>query len=93
MHSIVVETSQTNLVFWDLIAIVTIILGLGLLVAAFDPFRNWLIMFLNLLFHVGIIVGFVVGWFNGIFTSNFLPFCFQSLYMADPTGNGYLSGV
>ncbi|HAE13924.1 MAG TPA: SelL-related redox protein [Chitinophagales bacterium] len=76
MHSIVVETSQTNLVFWDLIAIVTIILGLGLLVAAFDPFRNWLIMFLNLLFHVGIIVGFVVGWFNGIFTSNFLPFLF-----------------
>lgn len=76
LHAILVETNETPLIFWDLIAVFTIVLGVGLLIAAFDPFRNWLIMFINLLFHIGIIAGFLIGWSDGHFSSNFLPFLF-----------------
>lgn len=76
LHSILIETASVSLIFWDLIAVFTITLGIGLLIAAFDPFRNWLIMFVNLLFHLAIIGGFLVGLSKGYFSSTFLPFLF-----------------
>ncbi len=76
LHSILIETANVSLILWDLIAVITIILGIGLLVAAFDPFRNWLIMFVILLFHLSVIIGFLVGLSKGYFSSTFLPFLF-----------------
>ncbi len=76
LESILVETADISLIFWDLIAVMTMVFGIGLLVAAFDPFRNWLIMFINLLFHMSIIGGFLVGLYKGFFSSTFLPFLF-----------------
>lgn len=89
MDSLLVETANTNLIFWDLIAVVTVILGLGLLVAAFDPYRNWLIMFVNLLFHLAVIIGYSVGWSKGVFSNTFLPFLFfNHLIWLVPLGLG-----
>ena len=76
LHAILIETADISLIFWDLIALVTIILGIGLMIAAFDPYTNWVIMFVNLLFHVSIVIGFLVGFLKGLFSSTFLPFLF-----------------
>ncbi|MFN3939218.1 MAG: SelL-related redox protein [Chitinophagales bacterium] len=74
--SIIVETNVTSIVFWDMVSIITIVLGVGLLIASFDPYRNWLILLINFLFHLGVVIGFVVGYSRGLFNDNFLPFLF-----------------
>lgn len=74
--SIIVESQTTSILFWDLISIITMVLGIALAIAAFDPYRNWLILLTNLLFHVGIIIGFFTGFSKGVFSSQYLPFLF-----------------
>lgn len=59
-----------------MVSIITIVLGVGLLIASFDPYRNWLILFINFLFHFGVIIGFVAGYYKGFFNDNYFPFLF-----------------
>ncbi len=80
LRFILIKSNSTSMIFWDLISVVTLILGIALLIAAFDPFKHWLILLINLLFHLSIVIGFIVGYYDHIFSIDYLPFiCFNHL--------------
>lgn len=74
LRFILIKSNFTSMIFWDMISIMTIILGFALLIAAFDPYKNWLILLINLLFHLSIVIGFVIGYYQNIFSIDYLPF-------------------
>lgn len=74
LRFILIKSNFTSMIFWDLISINTIILGFALLIAAFNPYKNWLILLINLLFHLSIVIGFIIGYTEQIFSIDYLPF-------------------
>ncbi|MBK6732104.1 MAG: redoxin domain-containing protein [Bacteroidetes bacterium] len=74
MQFILIKSNSTSMIFWDMVSITTLILGFALLIAAFDPYKNWLILLINLLFHLSIVFGFVIGYYQNIFSIDYLPF-------------------
>lgn len=81
LHSVVVGEANTPLVFWDFMGIITLVLGIGLIIAAFDPFKHWLIVLMVTIFHLGVIAGFLVGYRAGMFSSAYLPFLFFNHFL------------
>ena len=76
LSRIVITGVNTPLVFWDLMGLITLVLGVGLVIAAFDPYRHWPIILLVTLFHLAMITGFVYGYKLGFFNINFMQFVF-----------------
>ncbi len=76
LSSLVITDVNTPLIFWDLMGLITLVLGLGLILAAFDPFRHWPIILLVSLFHLAMIGGFIYGYNLGFFNTNFIKFVF-----------------
>ncbi len=76
LSSVVITGVNTPLIFWDLMGLITLILGVGLIIAAFNPFRHWPIILLVTLFHFAMICGFIYGYSLGFFNSNFIKFVF-----------------
>ena len=76
LSSIVLTSGNTPLVFWDLMGLITLILGVGLMLASFNPYRHWPIILLVTLFHFAMIAGFIYGYAIGFFNNNFLQIIF-----------------
>lgn len=76
LSRLVITGLNTPLIFWDLMGIITLILGVGLILASFNPFRHWPIILLVSLFHLAMICGFIYGYTHGIFNGNFIKFVF-----------------
>lgn len=76
LSSVVIGEGSTPLVFWDFMSIITFVLGISLLIAAFNPYKHWLIILMTSLFHVAMIAGFIVGSRVGFFSDLYLPFLF-----------------
>jgi len=76
LSRLVITGVNTPLIFWDLMGLITLVLGLGLILAAYDPFRHWPIILLVSLFHMAMIGGFVYGYNHGFFNNNFIKFVF-----------------
>jgi peroxiredoxin len=76
LKSVVVGQGSTPLVFWDFMSIITFVMGIGLLIASFNPFKHWLIILLTSIFHIGMLAGFIIGYKAGMFSGLYLPFLF-----------------
>ncbi len=76
LSSVVIDNSATPLLFWDLMGLITLVLGIGLLIASFNPLRHWTLILIATLFHLCMISGFIYGYYTGFFNSLFLQFVF-----------------
>lgn len=76
LSTVVIESKATPIIFWDFMGLVTLILGVVLMIAAFNPFRHWLIILLVTLFHISMIGGFIYGYNTGVFNKYFINFIF-----------------
>jgi len=76
LSAVVIGNANTPLVFWDFLGLITGVMGISLFIAAFDPYKHWLIIFMATLFHVSIMCGFFAGVQKGWFTDVYLPFLF-----------------
>ena len=76
LSRVVITDVNTPLVFWDLMGLVTIVMGVGLIIAASNPYKHWAIILMVTLFHLAMISGFIYGYKLGFFNSNFMQFVF-----------------
>jgi peroxiredoxin len=76
LNSVVIEKGNTPVIFWDFMSLITLILGIGLMIAASNPYKHWTIILLVSLFHIAMIAGFIFGYTIGFFNTLFLRFIF-----------------
>ncbi len=74
INSVIVEKGNTPIIFWDFMSLITFVLGIGLMIAASNPYRHWPIIVLVTLFHLAMIAGFVFGYQIGFFNTLYLKF-------------------
>ena len=87
LASVIVKTGDTPLIFWDFMGLITLMLGIGLLIASSNPMRHWPVILIVSLFHIFMIAGFFYGYFTGFFNLHFIRFVvFNHLIWLIPNG-------
>lgn len=78
LKAVIVEPGNTPLIFWDFMSLITLVLGIGLMIAATNPYRHWTIILLVTLFHLAMIAGFIFGYEVGFFNMQFMRLLFMN---------------
>ncbi len=74
LSSVVIDSGKTPVIFWDFMSVITFVLGIGMMIAAANPYKHWAIILIVSLFHIGIIGGFIFGYSIGFFNNLFIRF-------------------
>ena len=89
LSTVVINKESAPLIFWDFIGLITFVLGIAMLIAAFNPYRHWPLILIVSLFHLFMIGGFLWGFADGFFNMHFLPFLFFN-HLVWLIPNGYV---